>query len=318
MIPARRIEARFDMRGVSSIELRLFRQFVVVAEELNVRRAARRLGMSQPPLSQAMRRLEDELGVELFDRAARRFRLTEAGTALLPEARSALEQAARAVDAARRAARGLSGVLRVRYVGAAAYGVLPEVVRGFRRAHPDVELELLEATTAAQVDALRRAAADVGFVRPPVAGGDELRTETVAREPLVVALPADHPLGSGGAVALRDLADEGFVSFPPAEGPALHALLAAACRDAGFTMRVAQQAVQMHAIVALVAAGLGVALVPASVRRLGLPGVVYRPLEGSADLSVDLAVVWRRGDPSSVVTRFLDTVRRGPSGAAAR
>jgi DNA-binding transcriptional LysR family regulator len=298
------------MTQASNIELRQLTQFVAVAEELHFRRAAARLGVAQPQLSKTVQRLEREVGAELLDRTQRKVRLTEAGAVFLIEARRTLAQAARSIEAARRAARGQIGSLRVSYVGAAAYQFLPRVVRAYRASHPEVDLQLLERTTAAQVRAIQLGEADVGLVRPPLLGANDLHCASILREHLIAALPADHPLAKNDTIELRDLADEGFVMFPPHEGPSFHALIVSACEKAGFSMRVVQQAVQMHAIVALVAAGLGVALVPASMRNLVQAGAVYRDIRNlSSSLQVDLAVLWRRAEPSSVVTAFLDVAR---------
>jgi DNA-binding transcriptional LysR family regulator len=298
------------MPQISDIEIRQLRQFVAVAEELHFRRAAARLGMAQPPLSQAIQKLEKEVGAELLDRSQRRVRLTEAGIAFLAEARRTIVQAAHAVETARRAARGLVGSLRVTYVGAATYDFLPGLIRAYRTHYPDIELELMERTTAAQARAIQRGEADVGLVRPPVFDAEDLHCATVLRERLVVALPEDHRLVNETAIELRDLAGEDFIMFPAHEGPGFHARIVSACEAAGFSPRIVQRAVQMHAIVALVVAGLGVALVPASMRSLRQVGVVYREIGNSPEtLHVDLAVMWRRGEPSSVVTAFLDVAR---------
>ncbi|MDQ8731135.1 LysR family transcriptional regulator [Bradyrhizobium sp. LHD-71] len=298
------------MDEISNVELRTLRYFVVLAEELHFRRAAGRLGMAQPPLSQAIQRLERDIGAELFDRSQRHVRLTEAGSVFLAEARRLLAQAERSVRAARRAAQGLVGSIRVTYVGAATYDFLPRLVRSYRANHPDVELQLLERTTSSQVRALQLGEADVGLVRPPVFNADDLRCETVLSESIVVALPDDHPLSARQTIELRDLAGESFIMFPAHDGPSFHARLVTVCEEAGFSMRVAQEAIQMHAIISLVVAGLGIALVPASMRNLRQVGVSYHNLKtASAPLHVDLAVMWRRGEPSSVVTGFLDTIR---------
>lgn len=299
-----------DMQDISNIELRTLRYFVAAAEELHFRRAAARLGIAQPPLSQAMQKLERDIGVELFDRTQRQVRLTEAGRAFLTEARRTIAQATRTVRAAQRAAQGLVGSVRVTYVGAATYEFLPRLIRRYRAAHPDVELELIERPTAAQVRALQLGEADVGFVRPPVFNADDLRFETIARDDMVVALPGDHRLASHEVIDLGDLAGEGFVMFPPQHGPSFHAHILTACEEAGFSMRVVQEAVQMHTIVSLVVAGLGIALVPGSMRNLRQVGVVYRDLRTPAGrFQAELATIWRRGEPSSVVTGFLDQVR---------
>lgn len=266
--------------------------------------------MAQPPLSQAILKLEREIGVELLARTRRSVALTEAGAIFLEEARRAIAQAEQAVAAAQRAARGQVGTVRLTYVGAASYAYLPRLLRAFRDRHLGVEVSLQERTTAAQILAIRRGEADVGLVRPPVLGADDLRTATVLSEPLVAALPHDHPLCRAEHLRMADLADESFIMFPAHEGPSFYARVVLACETAGFTMRVVQEATQMHAIVGLVANGLGVALVPASMRALGVNGVTYCELaEAPAGLTVDLALLWRRGEPSSAVTRFLETAR---------
>lgn len=299
-----------EISNTANIELRQLRQFIAVAEELHFRRAAARLGMAQPPLSQAIQKLERDVGTELFDRQPRQVRLTEAGSAFLEEARKTLAQAGRAVAAAQRAARGTDGFLRITYVGAALYDFLPRLLKAFRQAYPALEIELRERTTTAQVRALQLGEADVGLIRPPVFNAGTLRHEPVLREPLVVAFPEDHPLAKKRTLHLQDLAQEGFVMFPPEEGPSFHARVLAACEEAGFGLRVVQEAVQMHAIVSLVAARLGIALVPASMEKLRQPGVAYRSLATTpAALQVDLAVMWRGGETSSAVHAFLDFLR---------
>lgn len=298
------------MVQASNIELRQLAQFVAVAEELHFRRAAARVGVAQPQLSKTVQKLEQEIGADLLDRSQRAVRLTEAGTVFLVEARRTLAQAGRSVEAARRAAHGQTGSLRVTYVGAAAYDFLPRIVRAFRSSRPGVTLELLERTTAAQVRAIQLGDADVGLVRPPVFNANDLHCAPVLHERLIVALPADHRLSKKDTIELHDLAGEDFIMFPAHEGPSFHARLMSACEQAGFSMRVVQQAVQMHAIIALVASGLGVALVPASMRNLAQAGAIYREVRDlSLSLQVDLALLWRRAEPSSVVTAFLDVAR---------
>ncbi|WP_211884165.1 LysR family transcriptional regulator [Plastoroseomonas hellenica] len=298
------------MRDISKIELRQLRQFCVVAEELHFRRAALRLGMAQPPLSQAIAKLEAEIGASLFDRSRRQITLTEAGVAFRAEAQRLLAQLEEAVDAARSAEQGHSGRVRATFVGAAAYGLLPQIVRAHRAAYPKVEIALQERTTVQQIASLQSGEADIGFVRPPIFGADDIRCETLLREPFVVALPEEHRLASRGKLRLAELAGEGFVMFPAHEGPSFHARIVRACDEAGFAMRVVQEAVQMHMIVSLVAAGLGVALVPASLRNLGRIGVTYRDLDPPASsLDAEFAMIWRRGEPSSAITAFLETAR---------
>lgn len=290
------------------MELRALRYFVTLADELHFGRAAKRLSMTQPPLSQAIRSLERELGVRLFERTRRKVALTHAGGAFLDEARATLARAAQAIEAAQRADRGEVGRLGVGYIAATAYTLLPLVLRDFSRGFPGVKLELRELTLPQQVEALRRGDADVALLRPPVADA-ELAAETILQEPFVLALPARHPLSGLRRVPARRLAAEPFVMFPRQPGLVFHDLVMGFCLKNGFTPRVAQEANQTHTVVGLVSAGIGVALVPASTQRIGLAGVAYRPLREATPAS-RTAVAWRRQDASPVVKAFLDVARR--------
>jgi DNA-binding transcriptional LysR family regulator len=289
---------------------------VAVAEELHFRRAAQRLHVSQPPLSTQIRKLEAEVGVELLRRNRRGVELTVAGRALLADARLLLEQADRATERARRAARGELGELRIGFVGSAIYAVLPEAVRTFRGERPEVHISLRELPTEEQLEALRRDQLDVGFVRAPAAP-DDLRMERVLREPVVAALPADHPLAGEPAVALRELAGESFVLFPRAQARGFHDELMVRLRREGGAARVAQEAPEMQTIIGLVAAGVGVSLVPASTRMLARDGVVYRRLRDE-EVTAWLAVATRAGDDSPVVAGFLEVARAAGREAAVR
>ncbi len=285
------------------MELRHLRYFVAVAEELHFGRAATRLGMAQPPLSQQIRRLEEELGVLLFERTKRRVQLTEAGRVFLDEARRTLAQAERAARAAQRAQRGEIGRLEVGYVGSAAFDVLPEILRTFRARFPEVELALHELTTAQQVRALDDERIGVGFLRPPLYDG-RLASRVILREPLVVALPATHPLAHHRRIPLGALAGEPFILYPRHLAPGPYDQVLSLCHQAGFSPRVTQEAVEMQTIAGLVAAGIGVSLVVATVQDLRSSGVVYRALDGAAP-TMDLAIAWRRDDPSRVLAAFL-------------
>lgn len=290
------------------MELRLLRYFVTLAEELHFGRAAKRLSMTQPPLSQAIGGLERELGVRLLERTRRKVALTHAGGAFLEEARITLARAAQAVEVARRADRGEVGHLALGYLSATAYSLLPLVLRDFRRGFPGVKLELKELTLPQQLEALRHGDVDIGLLRPPVADA-ELASETIHTEPFVVALPARHALTALRRVPARRLAAEPFVMFPRQPGLVNHDLVMGYCLRAGFTPRVAQEANQTHTVVGLVSAGIGVALVPASAQRMGLAGVAYRALREATPQS-RTAIAWRRADASPVVAAFLDVARR--------
>jgi DNA-binding transcriptional LysR family regulator len=270
--------------------------------------------VAQPALSQQILRLERELGVELLARTRRRVALTEAGRLFLAEARRTLRQAEEAVAVARRAAAGEVGRLRIGYVDSALWGMLPAALRTFRERHPGVALSLRERLPVAQVKRLEAGAMDVGIGPPAPEGG--LASELIEEEPYLLALPAGHRQAGRDEVALAELAGEPWIVTPARIQSRARQALMAACAAAGFVPRVRQVARQMDAIVALVGAGLGLALVPASARRAPREGVVLRPLRGSGP-RFTLAASWRRADPPPTVEPFLAVLREvrgaGPS-----
>jgi len=288
------------------MELRHLRYFAAVAEELHFGRAAARLGVAQPALSQQIKHLERELGVLLLARTKRRVALTEPGRLFLTEARRTLAQAAAAADVARRAAAGDIGRLRVGYVDVALWGVLPAVLRAYRERHPGVALTMHERLPSQQHTALRAGDLDVGIAPPPPAG--TFATAPVSDDPVRVALPATHRLAGRDAIDLVELAAEPWVLVPRRVPSRLGDLTRGACASAGFSPRVAQEARQLDALVALVSAGLGVTLVPRAAERVPRPGVVYRPLRGT-ELRLPLVAVWRRDDPPPTVESFLTVLR---------
>lgn len=280
------------------IELRQFRQFVAVAEEMSFRRAAERLHMAQPPLTAAIRRIEAELGVVLIERSNRIERLTAAGNVFLVEARRAVAQSERAMEQARRVGRGLAGTLRVVFVATAAHDLLPGIVRAFRTRHADVALDLQEATTAQQAAALQDDRADVGLAAMPLPEGADLETVSLRKGSLMAALPADHACASHRKMRLADLSHEAWILFPPSFGPGLHRRIVTGCAQAGFTPGVVQQAVQMETIVSLVAAGLGVSLVPPALAQAGRRGVRFVELQGpGTPIRYELGLAYARRSP---------------------
>jgi DNA-binding transcriptional LysR family regulator len=289
------------------MELRHLRYFLAVAEELHFGRAAARLHMAQPPLSQQIRQLERELGFDLFARSTRRVRLTDAGRAFRDEARAALDRLADATAAAQRVARGDAGALAVGFVASATYAVLPRLYRLFHERHPGVRLTLSELSTAEQVVALRAGDIQVGLARAPV-GDDALLAEPIADEPLVVALPARHALARRDEIPLHDLAGQPFVLFPRQPRPGWIDVVRGACEAAGFRPAVAQEALELSTAVTLVAAGIGVSLVPASARALRLEGLVYRPLRPPTP-TTRLLALRLPDEPRPAVDRFLEVVR---------
>jgi DNA-binding transcriptional LysR family regulator len=289
------------------MELRHLRYFITVAEELHFGRAAQRLHIAQPPLSQQIRQLEEELGVVLFHRTKRSVQLTDAGQVFLEEAKQVLIQAAQAVQAAQRASRGEIGQLVVSFVSSAAYNVLPKILQAFRARFPEVNLALHELTTDKQLQGLRDGWIDVGFLRPPIED-DTLSLATIFKESLVVALPEIHPLSRQPQVPLKALINEFFILFPRPLGPKLYDQIVGLCQQAGFSPNVVQEAIQMQTIVSLVAAEIGIALVPASVQNLQRRGVIYKAIQ-EATPKAEIAVIWRSNDLSSVLHQFLSVVR---------
>ncbi len=301
------------------MDLRHLKYFVAVAEELHFGRAAQRLHISQPPLSQQIRQLEEELGVRLLIRTKRRVEITPAGEALLAEARRILAAADEAVRRTVRVDKGEIGSLAVGFIGSANYSVLPLVIREFRRRFQEVELSLTEMNTSNQIEALHAGRMQVGFLRPPP-GIEEagLASAPVYREPLVVAMSRNHPLQGEATLPLRLLAKESFIMIPRQRGPGYFDYLIALCQQEGFSPYIVLEASQFHTIVGLVAAELGIAVVPASMQRSRFEGVVFRTIAGGAETV--LHVAWLRKNDSLVLHNFLavaEEVARSLTPAAA-
>ncbi len=292
------------------MELRHLSYFVAVAEELSFSRAADRLHMAQPPLSQQIRQLEDELEVPLFSRTRRRVELTEAGQAVLLEARRVLAQAQSVVRVARRFVAGEMGNLKVGFSSSAAYGLMPAILRTFRIRFPEVSLILEEHSTEEQIALLAEYYLDVGFVRLPVEDAPAaLAFKTIMREPLILALPGKHRLARRRTVPVTALAEEPFIVVAREAAPGLYDQIEMLCGRAGFKPKVAQQAMEIQTIVGLVSAGLGIALVPASVRGLQSGRVAYRPL-APASAFTGMALAYSSENCSAVLASFLGTADR--------
>jgi DNA-binding transcriptional LysR family regulator len=302
----RRIDTREEI--MPRIELHQLKYFVAVAEELNFARAAERLHISQPPLTRQIQQLEKELGVQLFNRTTRRVQLTEAGQIYLEEARATLAQVKRGVSVARRANRGEIGRLVIGFEASSAYDILPQSRQLFKKQFPNVELKFVDMRTDDQAQALHEGWISLGFVLPPL-HNDALAVETVLREPLVAAIPRNHPLSRKSKVALQDLAAEAFVMSSRNNRCGLYDQVISVCHHAGFTPKVVQEANEMQIMLGFIAAGIGVSLLPEHVRRLRKPGIAFRPLMPSS-AEVELAVAWRRNDSSPVLHEFLEIVRR--------
>jgi len=286
------------------VELRHLRYFVAVAEELNFTRAAARLGIGQPPLSQQIRDLETELGILLFHRVPHGAELTEAGREFLAEARGILSGAERAKEVARRAHRGEIGRLALGFTGSAAFNpVVSSTIRKFRRSWPTVLLSLEEQNTFRLLERLVRGDLDAAFIRPAAQGPEGVRLRRLPDEPMLIALPASHPLAHEAELPLTALASEPFVLFPRGVGLSLYDQIVRSCRDAGFDPVIGQEAPQISSVVNLVAADLGVSIVPESIAQIALDGVVYRPILGPAP-AASLALATPR-DSRSTLTRNL-------------
>ena len=307
-------------------DLRQLRQFTVLAEECHFGRAAARLAMTQPPLTQAIQRLEAALGARLFERSQRRVALSPAGEVLLPLARKLLEGADALAPAVRAAAAGLSGQLRLAFVSSVTYGPLPAWLSGFRAAYPDVALSLREATLDVQLELFAAGEIDAGFVlHAPGAVPPGFEHVRVIDEALVMALPQGHAAwraAPGGEAAMprlrwRDVRAEPLVIFPRTIAPSLFDALVSAYHAGGETLRIAQQAIQMQTIVNLVSGGMGVAWVPESLTHLQRAGVRYARVSGlpGQALRCETSLVWRAG-AAPVVERFVEHVRAAPRRAS--
>jgi DNA-binding transcriptional LysR family regulator len=303
------------------IELRPLRQFAALAEELHFGRAAVRLHMTQPPLTQAIQALERRLGAPLFERTQRSVRLSAAGAALLPEVQRLLQAADALPSMAQAAAAGASGRLRLAFVSSIAYGPLPGWLRSFRAAQPGVSVQLREATLDVQLKAFEAGEIDAGFVlHAPGAAPAGLSSHLAWAEPMVMALPEEHPRAASSRLASRlafaTLAHEPLVIFPRHITPSLHDAVLGFYAAGGRTPVVAQEAIQMQTIVNLVSAGIGVAWVPQSLMQLQRPGVAYRRVRG-AQIECHTSLVWR--EPATpVVQRFVAHVTGDPAARGQR
>lgn len=289
------------------VELRQLRVFLTVASELHFSRAAARLHVSQPALSQQIRTLEKALGAPLFDRTSRATELTPAGRVLLDAAPRVLFEAARARTRVAQAAEGASGLLVVGSVGTALASIAPRILRTVRARFPDLQLEVSQHDTAAQMVALAEERLDVGLVRA-AAPTAAVTVEELVAEPLLVVLPGDHPLAAQDTVDAAELAGESFVLWPRPLGAEFFDIITGYCRDHGFTPRIVAEGADIETQLSLVAAGIGVSLQPSYYANLRPPGVEFRPLSGEVP-TVALQVAWRRRDRSPAVGHFVDAAR---------
>jgi len=290
------------------MELRQLRYFVAVAEELHFRRAAERLHIAQPPLSLTIRTLEEELGAKLFERAKRRVTLTAAGRTLLEEARAILEHVARTERKVAHVASGGADRLEIGFLGAAMFGdVMSPLLARFHQAWPNVPLMLEQMSTEAQLEALCEGRLDIGFARPP--NPELLPPGIVARrvqhEQLLVALSSDHPLARRGRIEIAALKNEPFVIPTRHLSPGIHDKVRELCAHAGFSPRVVMEVHQVTTVISLAAAGIGVAVVVAGVRRASIPGLAFVEIADEGAF-IDLLLIHRDGDMTAAVRNFID------------
>jgi DNA-binding transcriptional LysR family regulator len=288
-------------------DLSQLRCFVAAAEELHFGRAAERLHMTQPPLSRQIQILERILGVQLLERTSRIVRLTPAGRTFLPEARRILHLAESAALSTRRTAAGDAGSVAIGYTAAAGYSFLPELITTARKRLPGVDFVLEEMVTAEQVEGLASHQIDVALLRPPVRR--EFESVRVLREPLLAALPAGHRLAKGRLPTLSDFDRQPFIMYSPYEAQYFYDLLAAIFAKAGVSPRYVQHMSQVHAILALVRAGLGAALVPAAAASLRFQGVAFRRIETRPARPVELFLAWERKNDNPALPAFVDLAR---------
>ena len=293
------------------MDFRHIQQFVVLAETLNFRRAAEKLHMAQPPLSVSIRKLEQELGVALFDRGKDGVKLTKSGEAALEEAQKALFHANQFKLAALAASTGVGGRLRIGFVGSATHEVLPKLIARFRRAFAGIVLDLREATSIQIMDELEQEQMDVGVVRIPVASGSGIRLTTLQTETFVLAVARSHPLADESNVKLKDLAEEEFILYAGSDAPGLRMAALHACQLRGFMPKVVQEAIQVQTVLSLVEANMGVALVPSISKRFVSRSVVYKTLiDFPASASIGISLAWKESTQSQAVRNFIEVANQ--------
>lgn len=306
---------------MANIDVRLLRYFIAVAETGHMTRAAERLGIGQPPLSQQIRLLETQLGVTLFERLPRGMALTDAGQAFLADALEVVRKLDQAVDDVRRVAAGVKGRLSVGFTSSAAlHPFVPTVIRAFRSDAPSVSLMLDEASTGELLDGLRDGHLDVAFIRQPQGNTGEITVVQVLEEPMVLVVPSAHPLALTGRagkapVPMAAIAAEKLILYRRRAGQGLYDAIIAACHGAGFSPAIEQEAPRLLTTLSLVAAGLGVSVVPASLMRMQVEGIVYRPL--APPPRAPLCCAYREGILAGPTARLLDHVHATAASVAA-
>lgn len=291
------------------MDLRHMRYCIAIAEEGSFTRASQRLRIAQPALSRQIKSVEQEIGAPLFQRLSNGVALTDPGRVFITGARAALAEAAAAIQNARRAGRGELGLLRIGFTGSASFNpFVTGAIRDFRTAYPNVEVELVEEATASLLERFSAGRLDVAFMRPAPGEVDHLWSQRAVVEPLVVAMPLGHPYARRRTVPLQLLAEDAFILYPRSNGRALFDLIVSACQSAGFSPKILQVAPQLTSVVNLVATGIGVSIVPASMAQVATASVVYRSIVNAPKASITL--VRRDADEPRSATIFADLVRR--------
>lgn len=291
------------------MDQRLLTSFITLAEELHFVRAAERLRITQSGLSQQIARLEQEIGVQLFNRTRRRVSLTDAGQSLFEEGGIALRQLTLAVDMAKRAAQGHVGRLTIGFADAAALNVLPTLTSEFARRYPGVNLILHEMISADQVEALRAGRIHIAFLRP-VFEDEDFDTALLLREPYVVAISTKHRLAASDVIRLADLGEEGLITTTRVKARYVHGNFRPYLKRAGVVLKTVQEVNELHAILGLVAGQLGVALFPRSIMKLQIEGVIYRPLHPDETPMAEMLIAKRTDDRTTTVQRFMDMAKK--------
>lgn len=289
------------------IDLRHLRYFIAVAEGLSFSRAAEKLHIAQPPLSQQIRQLEEALNVTLLHRTKRHVELSEAGTIFLEHARQIIRATENAALEAQRAQRGEIGRLAVGFFEHMSYTLLPPIFRAFRERYPQVEIDLRWFSVIGQADALRSGQVDISFIRP-VSDLVGITSEVILREPFVLAVPTGHPLASQESVSIKECSDERLIMYTPHLAPDFHEMITRMCATAGFLPNIALEVGQVYTALGLVSAGAGLAFVPSSVQSVRFDHVVYKPLSGRT-LQIEVSLGWKQRNPSSLLLAFVEIAK---------
>ncbi|MDX2107225.1 MAG: LysR family transcriptional regulator [Candidatus Melainabacteria bacterium] len=291
------------------VEIRHLRYFIAVAQESNFSRAAEKLHISQPPLSQQIQKLEEDLGLMLIERGTRPVMLTEAGKFFYQQALGLVDQFDQFIDKTQKMARGEEGALTIAFVSSSTYELMPGILRNFRKLYPGVSLNLIEMNTPQQLESLKNKQINVGIGRP-FPENPEIESHWILDESVVVAIPSEHVWTNKTSVSLTDLKDEDMINFYWSHEPSFGNFVMTTCRKAGFEPHVVQRTGELQTALGLVAAGIGVALLPESVEHTSREGVKYIPLRTPSP-TISMVAAYRKDDSSPILKRFLDVVRSG-------